>query len=149
MPKVETVGRRCANPKCRRFFTFTKTGDKTRVKYCSPKCSKEMNKYKPKGTYERLCKTCGTKYQTIYPKQVYCSSDCQRSVGHQKYIESKGVTTKVCKGCRKEFTTTSRTKQYCSRECYKEAKRIRDSEFYAKRKKELKLQEEKDTYKKD
>ena len=132
---MATVALKC--PICHKLFTFTQKGDISRIKYCSRKCMEIANGYKKKGTYEKECKVCGKKFKTIYPKQEYCSSDCQKSVGHKQYVDKKGLVKKTCKYCLKSFKTTSKTKQYCSTDCYKENKRIRDNKYYEKHKEEL------------
>lgn len=132
MATVKTMATKC--PICKAFFTFTSKTNKTRIKYCSPACLKKAHKYKSRGIYDKVCKVCNKPFKTIYTVQEYCSTSCQKSVGHKQYIKKKGYNTKACLFCKATFKTTSKKKKYCSTDCYKIAKKKRDADFYFNKK---------------
>ena len=62
-------------------------------------------------TYQKECKICGKKFETVYPNKKYCSFRCrERGMLTMHYV------TKKCKMCGKEFVG-NRSKRYCSEEC--------------------------------
>lgn len=74
-------------PICEAEFEGTKI-----QKYCSPSCSTEAERRREeekktgrrKGKIELTCLWCHSKFETIYPKQMFCFSECRERYHRMK-----------------------------------------------------------------
>lgn len=62
---------------------------------------------------ERVCKTCGKTFQTLFPNASYCSDGCRPSFQRKNRQEVE----KTCPVCGKQFKTFSEKQRTCSNEC--------------------------------
>lgn len=87
----------CKCPGCGKYFLRYNTSQK----YCSVRC-----KISHPPTYERVCKSCGEKFQSS--GSIYCSNKCQRA----RYAEKR-----TCSNCGHLYQPTCSTQIYCGPVC--------------------------------
>ena len=118
-------------------------------RFCSEKCRRkaEKRRWKQKKLHavqrkryeetglmpgERLCKTCGTKFEVKFNGEAYCSEPCKevgyeasrkrgKEAARRRAYEQKQNRVRSCEWCEESFKSCGPQK-YCSSKCKREAR---------------------------
>ena len=55
------------------------------------------------------CKTCGKEFESLYPRQIYCSKECYEVAAKEaraKYAKTHTTHEVICEYCGKSFNTS-------------------------------------------
>lgn len=109
---------------CGKMFTPYRKSQKYHNTACREKRNNKKYKYHvPTPIVTKLCKNCGTPFETNRINKVFHSTECYKEFDKNRL---KDKEQRTCAYCHSPFETSHYIKKYCNDDCRRAARKIRN-----------------------